>query len=489
MAFKLIYISYEEFRESLWIGDGIHSKSELNRLFLSLSRVYDPEFTVIALRELPNPGEKVENVGLPTIPIELISHSHSLLRSDRYYTPILWRMERSEEQNRIPEGILPPPPSQHLYGHSGNNGGSNNNGSNQYSGNYAVANYDHSSNSSGYNDGDLPDPWQNYEYFYQYGRLDIHGEMLRDQPRTLAYKDAIEKMRDEIKGKVVLDVGTGTGILSFFCAAAGASKVYAVEGSSLADWTEKVVKNSPYSEVIQVIHAQVEDVVLPQKVDFIVSEWMGTFLIFESMLESVLHARNKHLKAGGRMLPSGAQMFVAPMCTEKLYNEKVNFWREVHGVDMSPLIPFAKKCSFEKPIIDKHVDKEVLIAKPLQFKDYDLKSITPTEPYEKTTVPFEFTIEKSCDLHGFVSWFDVTFDGNFGRVVLSCSPDSPSTHWNQQQFLLDEPVAVTEGQVVRGELEYRRNRLYKRHLIVEFSFQVEDRPRDHKVFLMWAAEE
>ena len=43
-----------------------------------------------------------------------------------------------------------------------------------------------------------------------------------------------------------------------------------------------------------------EEVKLPvDKVDIIISEWMGYFLLFESMLDSVLYARNKYLAPNG----------------------------------------------------------------------------------------------------------------------------------------------------------------------------------------------
>lgn len=55
-----------------------------------------------------------------------------------------------------------------------------------------------------------------------------------------------------------------------------------------------------------------EEVQLPvPKVDIIISEWMGYFLLYESMLDSVLWARDKYLVPGGKMLPDRAQIYVA----------------------------------------------------------------------------------------------------------------------------------------------------------------------------------
>ncbi len=65
--------------------------------------------------------------------------------------------------------------------------------------------------------------------------------------------------------------------------------------------------------MIQVIQGTIESIELPEKVDIIISEWMGYFLLRESMLDSVLLARDKFLKPGGALYPSHARMFMAPI--------------------------------------------------------------------------------------------------------------------------------------------------------------------------------
>lgn len=76
--------------------------------------------------------------------------------------------------------------------------------------------------------------------------------MLEDKPRNIAYKNAIINNKEYIKDKIVLDVGAGTGILSIFCAQAGAAKVYAVEASNLYKLTEEVVKENHFENIIEV---------------------------------------------------------------------------------------------------------------------------------------------------------------------------------------------------------------------------------------------
>ena len=71
-------------------------------------------------------------------------------------------------------------------------------------------------------------------YFDSYAHYGIHEEMLKDNVRTMAYKNAILKNKHLFKDKVVLDIGCGTGILSIFCAKAGAKHVYGIDNSGIA---------------------------------------------------------------------------------------------------------------------------------------------------------------------------------------------------------------------------------------------------------------
>ena len=102
---------------------------------------------------------------------------------------------------------------------------------------------------------------------------------------------------------MVLDIGCGTGILSIFAARAGAKHVYGIEFADIADYAREIVKKNNLDKKITIIKSKVEEAVLPvDKVDIIISEWMGYFLIYESMLDTVLYARDKWLNKDGYVI-------------------------------------------------------------------------------------------------------------------------------------------------------------------------------------------
>lgn len=89
--------------------------------------------------------------------------------------------------------------------------------------------------------------------------------MLEDEPRTIAYKNAILNNKEYFKDKVVMDVGCGTGILSIFCAQAGAKKVFAVEASNLANLAKEIVKENKFENVIEVRKLQ-NSLTIPKRI-------------------------------------------------------------------------------------------------------------------------------------------------------------------------------------------------------------------------------
>jgi type I protein arginine methyltransferase len=173
--------------------------------------------------------------------------------------------------------------------------------------------------------------------------------MLKDKVRTEAYMHAIEYNKADFKDKIVMDIGAGTGILSIFAARAGAKHVYAIENAEIAHFAREIILKNGFVNQITVLKGKMEEIELPvPKVDIIISEWMGYFLLYESMLDTVLWARDKYLNKGGRLLPNKAKIYLAGIEDGKYKASKLGFWKDVYGVNMTCMQPAVMK----EPIID-----------------------------------------------------------------------------------------------------------------------------------------
>jgi protein arginine N-methyltransferase 6 len=348
--------------------------------------------------------------------------------------------------------------------------------------------------------------------------------MVKDEPRTKAYLAAILSLREQIAGKVVLDVGAGTGILSMFCAKyGGAARVYAVEASDMAEQAIACVRANRLEGVVTVVHDRMEEVQLPEQVDVIISEWMGFALLHESMFASVCLARDRWLRPGGLMLPSAATIYVAPVSLQKFRQEKIDFWSSVYGLDLSPIGERAMAEAASGPVVEI-VSPAELCAAPGVLARLNLCNVSEAE-LQTIAGQFSFSVPVDGFFSGMCCWFDVEFpaplpaaavmeartegaQGEVGsdmgaqaqaqaaqaaqavaqahaaaaehsgaaalaasesepaaRVVLGTSPQDPPTHWKQTNIFIGRVFPVAAGQVIDCLVRMRQNadnsRLYE----------------------------
>ncbi|XP_038640919.1 histone-arginine methyltransferase CARM1 isoform X3 [Scyliorhinus canicula] len=259
--------------------------------------------------------------------------------------------------------------------------------------------------------------------------------------------------------QVVLDVGCGSGILSFFAVQAGARKVFAVEASTMAQHAELLVKSNNLADRILIIPGKVEEVNIPEQVDIIISEPMGYMLFNERMLESYLHAK-KWLKPNGNLFPTLGDVHLAPFTDEQLYMEqftKANFWYQpsFHGVDLSALRGAAVDEYFKQPIVDTF-DIRILMAKSVKYTVNFLEA--KENDLHRIEIPFKFHMLHSGLVHGLAFWFDVAFIGSQMTVWLSTAPTEPLTHWYQVRCLLQSPLFTKAGDTLTGTAVLNANK-------------------------------
>jgi len=275
-------------------------------------------------------------------------------------------------------------------------------------------------------------------YFDSYAHFGIHEEMLKDEVRTTSYQNAILKNPHLFRGKTVLDVGCGTGILCMFAAKAGAAKVIGIECSSIIHHAEQIIKDNGFANVITLIKGKVEEVELPvQKVDIIISEWMGYFLLYESMMDTVLFARDKWLAQGGLIFPDKATLYLAGIEDGDYKKEKIDFWNNVYGFDMSCI----KKVALREPLVDT-VDQRAVATDACAVKTFDLYTIKKEDL--DFTCDFRLKALQNDYVHAFIAYFDITFSACHKPVYFSTSPNSRYTHWKQTVLYIDDVITVKQ---------------------------------------------
>ncbi|KAJ1912942.1 Nuclear SAM-dependent mono-and asymmetric methyltransferase, partial [Mycoemilia scoparia] len=302
----------------------------------------------------------------------------------------------------------------------------------------------------------------------------IHEEMLKDEVRTLSYRNAILNNKHIFKGKVVLDVGCGTGILSMFAAQAGAEHVIGVDMSNIIDQAQQIVDENGFKGKITLIKGKMEEVTLPyDKVDIIISEWMGYFLLYESMLDTVLLARDKYLKPDGLVFPDKATMIIAGLEDSEYKEEKISFWDNVYGFRMSCI----KDIALREPLVDT-VEGQYINTSSCTFKEIDIKTVKKEDL--SFVAPFEITAKRDDYIHAFITWFDIWFNASHKPVYFTTGPYGKYTHWKQTVFYTKNTLSIAGGDIVRGTIDCKPNKGNPRDLDISISYEFEGKEDSDK---------
>ena len=305
-------------------------------------------------------------------------------------------------------------------------------------------------------------------YFESYAHHGIHEEMLKDKVRTEAYRDFILSNEALFKDKIVLDIGCGTGILSMFAAKAGAKTVIAVDQSDIVYQAMDIIRENNLDGVIKVIKGNAETINLPEgikKVDLIISEWMGYFLLFESMLDSVIRCREKWLAKDGLVIPDLCKVFLVTICDERMWESKVGFWSQVYGYTMSCM----RKYALEEPLIEV-VQNESVCSHPAEVLSLDCSKAKLNELEFASGFTMEVTKSGICT--GVVGYFDIGFEKNAQNPIsFSTGCHAPPTHWKQTVFLFEDKVELVKGELLRGNIVCKKDDTDKRALTIKLNIE------------------
>ena len=258
--------------------------------------------------------------------------------------------------------------------------------------------------------------------------------MIADKIRMEAYRKAIMEM---VKlDDIVLDLGTGLGILAFFACQAGARKVYAIEQSQLVSVANQICWTNGFQENVTFIKNHSTKVKIPEEVDVIITETLGTFALDENILPSLIDAGDRFLKPNGIIIPAEIELFLAAIESKEHYRI-IEFWDlPLYGMDFK-----SARAEIAKIPHAISIKESECLSGAVSLKRFNLLANNELSIDEKISFP----IKRTGILHGWGGWFEVKLSPN---ASISTSPILPETHWKNIFFPSIVPMRVNAGDII-----------------------------------------
>jgi len=258
--------------------------------------------------------------------------------------------------------------------------------------------------------------------------LEYHAGLLADADRVDRYREAVfEVVRP---GDVVVDIGTGTGLLAYFACQAGAARVFAIEEGPVVDLARELARRNHFDDRIEFFHDLSHDVELPERADVLITETLWNFGMGEGMVGLLADARRRFLKPHGRIVPEAVELHLVPVQSDRVYAQLHGRPPDRHGLDLSPIRHYQLN-NVHMPHLD---DGGYLTAPAL---------LISTELDEQATPDFEarvtVTVTQPGILHGICGWFRARLSPS---VVLATDPPSADSSWAHAFFPVQHPFGV-----------------------------------------------
>ncbi len=288
-----------------------------------------------------------------------------------------------------------------------------------------------------------------------FGSARVHVGMLNDRSRTRAYLDAIAQTVND--GDVVVDIGTGTGVLAVAAARAGAQKVYAIEmNPRIADVALGVFEANGVADRVELINGQSTEVELPERCDVLVSETIGNRILDEQMLQIFKDAKLRLLKPDARRIPSELAAVAIPtqvpdehVARAVASPEAVAEWFDWYGTDLAALQTLAP--NDRRPFVS---------LPPRRMRDWDrlaepvdvVRARTDDPSLSRVDAHLEFEIQRPGTLNGLSLAFEATLAPD---ITLTNSPAGAADdcHWLVPTWPIVPPRSVTAGDAVRLQIQ------------------------------------
>jgi protein arginine N-methyltransferase 1 len=272
--------------------------------------------------------------------------------------------------------------------------------------------------------------------------IDAHRSFLDDPARMDCFSRAVaETVRP---GDVVADLGSGTGILGLMACRAGASRVYSVERTPMTSLARRIASANGFSGRVIALQGLSTRVDVPEPVDVVLSDMIGHIGFLAGGAESLIDARMRWLKPGGRLMPAAVETWIAPVEQPEYYRQ-VDFWSTpIDGFDMSCVRQSAANTGYPNEL-----NPEGFLAPAVAAVRCDYH----VDDAEVARGASRFVVTRAGTMHGVGAWFVAQLSPS---VRMTNRPGAPDRIQRRNAFLpLEQPVAVIAGDEVTIALTIR----------------------------------
>lgn len=284
----------------------------------------------------------------------------------------------------------------------------------------------------------------------------VHVRMLNDNARTLAFQKAI---RSKVTpSDIVLDIGTGNGILAVTAAMCGAKHVYAIEKTEFIEVARAVFKANGVEDKITLIKGDSKEIELPEKASVLVSEIIGNDAFDEGILSTFEDAKKRLLTNNAKLIPESIavylQLFELP--NEKyskslVHENNIIKWKNAYQVDFSTFQNFVD----DKPVLlnmsNSDLTKCKVLSAPLKVIETDFNY--PSILQKSNT--YQITIEQEGELNGIHVFFEAKLsDDNI--LSLAQNKISINNHWGLKIFYLPKTKNVKKEDKISLKYELKK---------------------------------
>jgi Ribosomal protein L11 methyltransferase (PrmA) len=275
-------------------------------------------------------------------------------------------------------------------------------------------------------------------WFNDVGLLHYHASLLADDDRVDRFREAVHEVVRP--GDVVVDVGTGTGLLAYFACQAGAARVFAIEEGPVVNLAREIAMVNRFDGRVEFFDDRSYRVQLPERADVLISETLWNFGVGEGMIGALADARRRFLKPGARSMPSGVELHVAAVQTDRVYGLLHDRPRDRDGLDFSS-IRHCQVNSVQMP----HLHSDDFLAAPALLFSTELDESAATDFDAGVTV----TVGRPGVMHGICGWFRCRLTPS---IALDNAPPSVSSSWAHAFFPVQNPVGVTPGDEISMQI-------------------------------------